>query len=94
MKIIKTMLFSLALLMPPVAAAQDEAPVQQPDATAIALQLLDRLDAYDYAAAESAFGAEMAAAVPADKLKAVWESLPELAGEARVSTPRFQARMF
>ena len=53
-----------------------------PDATAIATTLLDRLDAHDYAAAETAFGAQMAAAVPADKLQQVWESLPEMAGEA------------
>jgi dienelactone hydrolase len=53
-----------------------------PDATTIATTLLDRLDAHDYAAAETAFGAQMAAAVPADKLQQVWESLPKMAGEA------------
>lgn len=57
---------------------------QEPStATATALRLLDRLDAHDYAAAESEFGAQMSAAVPADKLKAVWESLPAQAGAAQ-----------
>lgn len=51
-------------------------------ATGIALRLLDRLDAHDYSAAESAFGPQMAAAVPVDKLSAVWESLPAQAGAA------------
>lgn len=46
----------------------------------IAIGLLDRLDAGDYAAAEASFGPAMAAAVPADKLKEVWESLPRQAG--------------
>jgi len=57
----------------------------QPPSSAsdIALRLLDRLDARDYAAAESAFGERMAAAVPAEKLAAVWESLPAQAGAAR-----------
>jgi hypothetical protein len=49
--------------------------------TDIALQLLDRLDARDYAAVEAGFSEKMAAAVPADKLAAVWESLPSQAGE-------------
>jgi hypothetical protein len=52
-------------------------------ASDIAMRLLDRLDAHDYTAAESAFGERMAAAVPADKLAAVWESLPVQAGAAR-----------
>ena len=48
----------------------------------IAIALLDRLDAGDYAGAEASFGPAMATAVPADKLKAVWESLPLQAGLA------------
>jgi dienelactone hydrolase len=56
---------------------------QAPAASDIAIQLLDRLDAHDYSAAESAFGEQMAAAVPADKLAAVWESLPAQAGAAQ-----------
>ena len=49
----------------------------------IAIGLLDRLDAGDYAAAEASFGPAMAVAVPADKLKAVWKSLPAQAGAAK-----------
>ncbi len=52
------------------------------DPTAVAIALLDHLDARDYAAAEAAFTPEMAAAVPADRLQAVWESLPAQAGVA------------
>lgn len=48
----------------------------------IATRLLDQLDAGDYAAAEAGFTEQMAAAVPAAKLKAVWESLPAQAGAA------------
>ncbi|MEO8365835.1 MAG: alpha/beta fold hydrolase [Pseudoxanthomonas sp.] len=50
---------------------------------AIATRLLDHMDANDYAAAEASFTPEMAAAVPADKLKAVWESLPVQFGVAK-----------
>lgn len=50
---------------------------------AVALRLLDQMDAKDYAAAEASFTPDMAAAVPADKLKAVWESLPAQAGAAK-----------
>ncbi|HYM85370.1 MAG TPA: alpha/beta fold hydrolase, partial [Pseudoxanthomonas sp.] len=48
-----------------------------------ATRLLDHLDAAEYTQAESMFTAEMAAAVPADKLKQVWESLPQQAGAAQ-----------
>ncbi|MCJ0826065.1 alpha/beta fold hydrolase [Luteimonas sp. 50] len=82
MKILETMLLAVAMMLPSIVAAQDAAPAPPADATAIALQLLDRLDAHDYAAAETAFGAQMAAAVPADKLQQVWESLPQVAGDA------------
>jgi dienelactone hydrolase len=70
---------------PSLAQAQAQAASAAPagDAAAIAGALLDRLDAHDYAAAEAMFGARMAAAVPADRLQAVWESLPTQAGEAR-----------
>jgi len=54
---------------------------QAADPAAIAKQALDFLDAGEYAQVESLFGTQMAAAVPADKLKAVWESLPTLAGK-------------
>jgi dienelactone hydrolase len=78
-------LLLLAALMaatPSLAHAQD-ATAAAPDALSITNALLDHLDAHDYAAAEAAFGERMAAAVPADKLQAVWESLPTQAGEAR-----------
>ena len=52
-------------------------------AQAIATRLLDHLDAGDYAAAEAMLDERMAAAVPADRLKAVWESLPAQAGAAK-----------
>jgi dienelactone hydrolase len=81
MKAMSAMLLALAMVAPVSSVAQD-AQATQPDATAIALQLLDRLDAHDYAAAEATFGTQMAAAVPADKLEAVWESLPAQAGAA------------
>ncbi len=50
---------------------------------ALANRLLDHLQAGDYAAAEAMFSPEMAAAVPQDKLKAVWESLPAQIGPLR-----------
>ena len=49
----------------------------------LANHLLDRLQAGDYVAAEAMFSPEMATAVPQDKLKAVWESLPAQMGELR-----------
>jgi len=51
-------------------------------AGAVATRLLDQLDAGQYEAAEAAFSSQMKAAVPADKLKAVWESLPAQMGAA------------
>ena len=48
----------------------------------VALALLDHLDAGRYDQAEAMFDPAMAKAVPADKLKAVWESLPAQAGAA------------
>jgi len=50
---------------------------------AVAMRLLDQMDAKDYAAAEASFTPDMAAAVPADKLKAVWESLPAQVGASK-----------
>lgn len=52
------------------------------DPVAIATGLLDQLDAGDFAAAEARFTAQMASAVPAEKLQAVWESLPQQFGAA------------
>ena len=76
---IKSVLLALAMLVPLCASAQDATA----DAKATAAALLDHLDAGEYAQAEAMFGADMAAAVPVDKLKAVWESLPAQAGEAK-----------
>jgi dienelactone hydrolase len=78
MSLLNSLLLASALLAVPAFAMAAPA-----DATRIATQLLDRLDAGDYTAAETAFNAQMAAAVPADKLKAVWESLPAQAGAAK-----------
>ena len=72
------LMLGLGLLLSGRVAAQ-AAPV---DGAGIATRLLDHLDAGRYAEAEAMFGADMAKAVPADKLKAVWESLPAQAGEA------------
>ena len=72
-------MLGLGLLLSGRVAAQ-AAPV---DGAAIATRLLDHLDAGRYADAEALFNADMAQAVPADKLKAVWESLPAQAGEAK-----------
>lgn len=66
-----------------VCAAAVHAQVAPEQARAIALQALDRLDAGQYAQVEAMFDANMAKAVPADQLKAVWESLPGQAGAAK-----------
>lgn len=69
----------LGLLLSMQARAQDAA---MPDGSAIATRLLDHLDAGQYAQAEAMFSEEMAKAVPADKLKAVWASLPAQVGKS------------
>ena len=48
-----------------------------------ATRLLNHLDARQYSQAEAMFTAEMATAVPADKLQQVWESLPQQMGAAQ-----------
>ncbi|WP_240906241.1 alpha/beta fold hydrolase [Thermomonas sp. HDW16] len=73
------LMLGMGLLLSGRVAAQDASI----DGARIATRLLDHLDAGEYAQAEAMFGAEMAKAVPADKLKAVWESLPAQAGEAK-----------
>ena len=55
---------------------------QAVDGKAIAIRALDHMDAGEYAQVEAMFDADMAKAVPADKLKAVWESLPAQVGKA------------
>ncbi len=49
-------------------------------AVTITLGLLDQLDAGDFTGAEARFSADMAAAVPAAKLKELWSSLPDHVG--------------
>lgn len=56
---------------------------QTADPAALAQQALDALDAGHYAQVEQLFGPQMAAAVPADKLQAIWESLPAQMGKAK-----------
>jgi alpha-beta hydrolase superfamily lysophospholipase len=76
----KGLSLALATLLPLAAYAQDHA--NRPDPAATARTLLAHMDAGEYAQAEAMFGADMAAAVPVEKLQAVWESLPAQAGEA------------
>lgn len=66
-----------------VAAAPLQAQVAPERARDIATRALDAMDAGRYAEVESLFEPEMARAVPAARLQAVWESLPAQAGEAR-----------
>ncbi len=74
------LLLGAGLLLSGSIHAQDAAS-RETGASALAIQLLDHLDAGEYAQAEAMFNAQMAQAVPADKLQAVWESLPAQAGE-------------
>ena len=69
----------VGIAMVPGKASAQETSV---DGAAIASRALDHLDAGEYVQLEGMFGAEMAKAVPADKLKAVWESLPAQVGKA------------
>lgn len=62
---------------PAAAAPAADGPV------AIATGLLDQLDAGDFAGAEARFDAQMAAAVPAAKLKELWASLPGQVGASK-----------
>jgi dienelactone hydrolase len=78
------LLMCVAMLLPGVTHAQATAlPAPDTKAALLAIQLLDHLDAGQYAAAEAMFSPAMVQAVPADKLQAVWESLPTQAGEAQ-----------
>lgn len=72
------MALAMTLLFPLVADAQDA-----DAAKARATALLNAMDAGDYAAAEAMFTAGMAEAVPAERLRGVWESLPSQAGPAQ-----------
>ncbi|KAF1717414.1 hypothetical protein CSC74_00255 [Pseudoxanthomonas yeongjuensis] len=77
MKQLLSVLFATLLAFAAPSAYAADAP------ESIATRLLDQMDAKDYAAAEASFTPDMAAAVPADKLKAVWESLPAQLGAAK-----------
>ena len=74
---------ALAVLLAATLACTTSVNAQTTDPASLARQTLDRLDAGEYALVEQSFAAQMAAAVPADKLKAVWESLPAQVGKAR-----------
>lgn len=78
-----TVLLGVGMLMPGITRAQDATP-PAPDikASMLAIQLLDHLDAGQYAQAEAMFNATVAQAVPAEKLRTVWESLPAQVGAA------------
>ncbi|HUH90203.1 MAG TPA: DUF3887 domain-containing protein, partial [Lysobacter sp.] len=67
----------------PADAAAPVADVATTAPLAIAGAFLDQLDAGDFAGAEARFTVQMASAVPAAKLKAVWDSLPQQAGPAK-----------
>ena len=77
MKHFRRVLFAALLAFAASSAHAADAP------EAVAMRLFDRMDAKDYSAAEASFTPEMAAAVPADKLEAVWESLPAQLGAAK-----------
>lgn len=67
------------------AAPQEATPATAAPATGaqqVALQLLDRLDAGDFAAIEASFTDEMRQQVPGDQLRQVWSSLPQQLGAA------------
>ena len=72
------LMLGLGLLLSGRVAAQEPAV----DAAGIAIRMLDHMDAGEYSQAEAMLSVDMAKAVPADKLKAVWESLPLQVGKA------------
>ena len=79
-RLLAMLMLALATVLAPGGNAAAQA---ADDPGNIAFTLLDHLDAGRYAQAEAMFDADMAKAVPADRLKAVWESLPAQAGKAR-----------
>lgn len=81
----KALLTAMILTMTPIsttAAVAAAAPATQPatDSTTIAMSLLDQLDAGRFAAVHARFSPDMAKAVDAAQLKAIWESLPRQFG--------------
>lgn len=79
--LVTTLVFCTGLLISGNSRAQDTSSEESKE-SALASHLLDRLDAGEYSQAETMLSTEMAQAVPADKLQAVWESLPAQAGKA------------
>lgn len=77
-RILAAMLLLSVLAIGPAIAADTNT-----KSVTIATQLLDHLDAGEYDAAEAMFSERMATAVPVDKLKMVWKSLPAQAGAAK-----------
>ena len=75
--LVALLLFGIALLWSQGAQAQ-----QAQDPAAVATRLLDHMAAGRYDEAEAMFTPEMAQAVPAARLKEVWESIPAQAGAA------------
>jgi dienelactone hydrolase len=73
---IRKLLVTTALMYSLTAAAAE------PTAVDIATKLLDRLDAGQFDSAVSDFGVEMKTAVPADRLKQIWQSLPAQFGSS------------
>ena len=65
---------ALAVLLAATLACTTSVNAQTTDPASLARQTLDRLDAGEYALVEQSFAAQMAAAVPADKLKAYREA--------------------
>lgn len=80
--IVKSLLLLSGLALLLGSALPGFAAEKKPDPIRIATGVLDQLDAGEYAAAEAGFTDTMATAVPAAKLKAIWESLPAQAGMA------------
>jgi alpha-beta hydrolase superfamily lysophospholipase len=72
----RNMLLAIAMLLPTFASAAVA------NAASTATTLLDRLDAGKFDDAVAEFGPEMKSAVPAEKLRQVWASLPAQFGTA------------
>ena len=78
-RFLSVLILAVATVLAPGGNAAAQAASELGD---VAVALLDHLDAGRYDQAEAMFDQAMAKAVPADKLKAVWESLPAQAGAA------------
>jgi dienelactone hydrolase len=79
--ILATLLASAAIFPIVHAANASAAVAQRPDPAAAANAVLDELDAGRFDAVTARFNPTMAQAVGADKLKAVWQSLPRQFGK-------------